>query len=275
LSATLQPFSGHPTYQAIAHLPLATQVEKMRDPSFRARLLAEQPVSIADDGSSLPRFWDDFFVNLEAHSARMYAISTTPDSEPPPESSVLNRARAAGRSPLEMLYDIVTEDDQGRSLLYFPFYNFTPGNLSAVREMMLHPLSFIGAGDAGAHVGLICDNAYPTFALAFWTRDRTAGPKIKLERMVHAMTGAVADHFAFVDRGRIAAGAIADVNVIDFDHLRLGPLHVARDLPAGGRRLMQDSTGYLATLVAGVPIAEKDQLTGNYPGKLLRATGAT
>ncbi len=274
LSVTLHPFVGHPTYRTIMDLPLPEQVRRMRDPAFRAKVLAEKPITLCGDDSTLPAFWEDFFANLEKTSDRIFTMSDVPDSEPRPETSVRAQALAQGLSPLEILYDWVVKEDDGRSFLYFPFYNFTPGNLSAVREMLMHPNSIMGAGDAGAHVGLICDNAFPTFCMSFWNRDRKAGPLIPAERLVHLMTGAIAEHFGFTDRGRLAPGLRADVNVFDPARIQLGPLRVAHDLPAGGRRLIQDSVGYLATLVDGISIAEGDALTGARPGKVYRAARA-
>jgi N-acyl-D-aspartate/D-glutamate deacylase len=271
LSATLHPFSGQPSCQAIADLPLREQVQRMRDPAFCARALAEKPNLLCGPDSTLPPFWEDFFANLERTADRIFTMTDNPDSEPAPETSVGARARAEGRPPLEVLYDWVVQDDDGRSLLYFPFYNFTPGNLSAVHEMLMNRYAIMGAGDAGAHVGIICDNAFPTFCLSFWRRDRTAGPKIATERLVHLMSGAIASHFGFTDRGRIAPGLRADLNVVDPDRIRLHSLRVAQDLPAGGKRLLQDSDGYIATLVGGTAIAEHDALTGARPGRLYRA----
>ena len=160
-------------------------------------------------------------------------------------------------------------EDEGRALLYFPIFNFAELNLDNVRTMLTHPLSLPGLSDGGAHVGTICDASFPTFMLTHWGRDRAEG-KIPLERLVKMQTHDTARYIGFTDRGSIAPGQKADVNVIDFDRLKLHAPNIQADLPAGGRRLMQRADGYIATLVGGTVIAQDGALTGEHPGRLVR-----
>ena len=157
-----------------------------------------------------------------------------------------------------------------RALLYFPLYNYTEMNLDVVRRMLLHPLSLPGLGDGGAHVGTICDGSLSTFLLTHWARDRAEG-KIPLEHLVKMQSRDTARFLGLEDRGTLAPGQRADINIIDFDNLRLRAPFMQRDLPAGGQRLMQMAEGYLATLVAGEVVVENGRFTGARPGRLVRA----
>lgn len=270
LTTTFQPFMAHPSFQAIAHLPLADQVVAMRDPSFRARLAGEKPTSIAGEANSYPPMLDEMLAMLPMVAARLFPLRDGFDYEPTFEDSLAARAAREGRSAFDVVYDALLEDE-GRALLYLPLYNYATGDLSTVRRMMELPETLIGLGDAGAHSGTICDAAYATFALPFWTRDRTRGPRLAVEDVVHRMTGLQATHFGMRDRGVIAPGLRADLNVVDLNRLRLHQPYTADDLPAGGRRFLQDASGYRATLVAGVPTLIDDALTGERPGRLIRA----
>jgi N-acyl-D-aspartate/D-glutamate deacylase len=153
---------------------------------------------------------------------------------------------------------------------YFRF-NYAPGDLSSVYGMLVHPKTMFGLADAGAHLGYVCENGFTTNAMRFWAKERVRGPRLPLPQIVNMMTGKVADHFGLKDRGRIEVGKRADINIIDYDNLGLTRPRAASDLPAGGKRFVQRSHGYLAVMVAGVPIIENDNPTGAKPGKVLRA----
>jgi len=168
---------------------------------------------------------------------------------------------------LAHIYDALLGDG-GTALLYFPIYNYTGMNLDAVREMLVHPRALVGLGDGGAHVGTVCDASMPTYLLTHWARDRARG--IPLERVVQMQARDTARFIGLTDRGTIEVGMRADLNVVDLTRLALLRPVMQRDLPAGGRRLVQHAEGYLATLVAGVPIAEHGALTGARPGQLVR-----
>lgn len=268
LTATFHPFMGYPSYKTIAHLPLAEQVVRMRDPEFRATLLAEKTDKVSGDGSSLPPLADILLAQIDMVSKRLYRLGEQPDYEPDPRTCLWAEAQATGRNTLEVLYDAMLEDD-GKALLYFPVYNFTELSLDAVHTMLTHPLALPGLSDGGAHVGTICDASFPTFLLSHWGRDRAEG-KIPLETLVKMQTHDTAEFIGFSDRGTIEVGRKADLNVIDFERLRLLSPVMQRDLPAGGRRLMQHAEGYRATVVSGVVVARDGALTGARPGRLVR-----
>jgi len=268
LEATFHPFIGYPSYKAIAHLPLAERVAKLREPAYRARLLAEKSEKVAGDGSSVPPLADTLIAMIDMIAFRIFRLGENPNYEPTPDESLGARALARGVKPLEEILDAMLEND-GRELLYFPVYNYCGLNLEAVREMLVHPLSLPGLADGGAHVGTICDASFPTFLLSYWCRDRATG-RIPVERAVQMLASDTARHLGLRDRGELREGLRADLNVIDFERLRLFRPALVADLPAGGRRLLQGVEGYRATVVGGVVIAEHDALTGARPGRLVR-----
>ncbi|HEY5948059.1 MAG TPA: amidohydrolase family protein [Kofleriaceae bacterium] len=271
LEATFHPFMGFPSYKPIAHLPLAERVAHMRNPELRARMLAETSGKIAGDGTPIPPLADFFLANLDKIAMRIYPMRERPDYEPTLQQCLAAEASRAGKPVLAHIYDSLLEDD-GKALLYFPVYNYTGMNLDVVREMLVHPRALVGLGDAGAHVGTVCDASMPTFLLTHWARDRARG--LPLERVVQMQARDTARFIGLVDRGTIEIGMRADLNVVDVSRLALERPVMQRDLPAGGRRLVQRAVGYVATLVSGVPIAEQGALTGARPGKLVRM-GAT
>jgi N-acyl-D-amino-acid deacylase len=198
-----------------------------------------------------------------------YALGSPPEYEPGPERSLLGIAAAAGRTPLSVAYDAMLEDD-GRGLLYVPILNYANGNLDATREMLLHPRAASGLGDGGAHCGIICDASQPTFMLTHWTRDRTRGERLPLEWMVKKQTHDTARLYGLTDRGTLEPGALADINIIDYDNLQLTNPQVVDDLPAGGKRLLQGAVGYVETIKSGVTTFEGGADTGARPGCLVR-----
>ena len=198
-----------------------------------------------------------------------YALGCPPEYEPGPERSLAGMAATAGRSATAMAYDAMLEDE-GRGLLYMPILNYSDGNLDPTHEMLLHPRSALGLGDGGAHCGIICDASQPTFMLTHWTRDRTRGARLPLEWVVKKQTHDTARLYGLHDRGTIEVGALADLNVIDYDRLQLDNPRVAVDLPAGGRRLLQGATGYVETIKRGETTFADGHDTGARPGHLLR-----
>lgn len=269
--ATFHPFIGFPSYKKIAHLPLPERVAAMRDPAFKARVLEEKSDKIAGDGSNVPPMADRFLANIDFISMRMFRLGERPNYEPPKEDSLFAEAMRTGKRPLEVIYDALLEND-GKELLYFPVYNYAGFDLDAVHEMLSHPLALPGLSDGGAHVGTVCDASFPTFMLTHWTRDRERG-RFPLERVVKMMTHDTSRHVGLLDRGTVAPGQRADLNVIDLERLRLERPALVADLPAGGKRLVQRAVGYRATLCAGVPILKGDRLTGSTPGRVARVTG--
>ncbi|WP_316214734.1 N-acyl-D-amino-acid deacylase family protein [Bradyrhizobium sp. SZCCHNR2035] len=261
LELSRNPLQTHPSYQAIAHLPLAERVALMRQSEVRAAILAEQ-ASATDD----PLF---FKPNYD----KMYLLGDPPDYEQPPENALGAKARRSGRKPEELAYDAMLSDS-GRGMLYVPFLNYADGNLDATFEMLRDPSAVPGLSDGGAHCGIICDASFPTYLLTHWTRDRKRGEKLSIPFVVAAQSRKTALSVGLSDRGLIAPGYKADVNVIDYDRLHLHPPKVHYDLPVGGRRLMQQVDGYEATIVSGVVTRRNGEATGAHPGRLIRGARA-
>jgi N-acyl-D-aspartate/D-glutamate deacylase len=269
LEATFHPFMGFPSYKAIAHLPLAERVAAMRDPAFRARLITEKSDKVAGDGSSLPPLADFLLSMIDRVAFRFFRLGERPNYEPGMADSVGAQAQRQGIPVLAAILDALLEND-GHELLYFPVYNYAGFDLEAVREMLTHPLALPGLSDGGAHVGTICDASFSTFLLTHWARDRAKG-RLPVERVVRFLSHDTAAFLGLRDRGVLAPGLRADVNIIDHTALSLSRPRLVRDLPAGGQRLLQDAAGYRATLVAGEVITENGRLTGARPGRLVRA----
>ena len=258
LELTMNPFTAHPVYQEIKDKPLAEKVSALRDPDFRARLLASEPDP------------DNPFVkSLLRNFGKLFTLDAVPDYEPEASRTVAAIAKTRGVTPEEAALDLMLEDD-GHGMLYLPFLNYADGSLDPSYEMLNSPATIPGLSDGGAHVGMICDGSFPTSMLTHWTRDRSRGPKFPVEWIVKRQTADTAFWMGLNDRGLIAPGYRADVNVIDYDHLTLHRPEILHDLPAGGRRLMQRASGYTATIVAGQVIYRDGSPTGARPGRLVR-----
>lgn len=257
LDLSYNPFSLHPSYREIQNLALAERLERMRRPEVRAAILSERP-------------GEDWLVHLKylTEFDRMFPLADPPQYEFSPEDSVAARAARAGISAEELAYDLLLEDD-GRAVLSIAFANFADGTLDAALAMLRHPHTLMGLGDGGAHCGMICDAGYPTFMLTHWARDRN-GERLALVDVVKGLSRDPAEAVGLLDRGLIAEGYKADINVIDFANLRLKRPEVTYDLPAGGRRLIQRAHGYAATIVNGHLVARHAVPTGALPGRLVR-----
>ena len=258
LDLTMNPFSAHPSYRKIRDKPLAEQVVAMRDPAFRRQLLSEDPQT------------DNPFVTVMLRSfGKMFTLDAVPDYEPEADRTVEAIARERGVSPEDIALDILLSED-GRGMLYLPFLNYAQGSLDPSYEMLKSFAAIPGLSDGGAHVGMICDGSFPTSMLTHWTRDRTRGERFPVEWIVRRQTADTAHWTGLNDRGLIAPGYRADINVIDYDKLTLHRPEIIRDLPAGGRRLMQKASGYTATIVAGEIVYRDGEPTGRKPGRLVR-----
>ncbi len=229
----------------------------LADPDVRRSIVSWTPSSTAEAEA------------MERAYQRTFVLGDPPDYEPGPERSLAGLAAARGVSPLEVAYAEMARDG-GQGLLYIPILNYALGNLDHVREMMLHPQGLIGLADGGAHCGTICDASMPTFMLTHWTRDRSRGERLPLEYVVKKQTHDTARLYGLGDRGTVEPGALADFNLIDYDALSLGAPYVTADLPAGGRRLLQKASGYVATIKAGTVTFEQGAATGELPGRLVR-----
>ena len=254
---TFHPLRDRPSYAAIEGLPLDERVERMREPKVRESILSERGVQ------------DDRMAFIGLGLDRMFALGEPPDYEPVPEASVAARAEREGRDPWDLYYDLLLEDE-GCQLLMRPLLGYSHLNHDAIREMLLHPTSALGLGDGGAHVGAICDASIETTMLTHWVRDRSRGERLPLEWVVRKMTSETASLYGLDDRGLIKAGKKADLNVIDFDRLRLDRPEMVYDLPGGARRLLQRAAGYVATIVSGEVVMRNGRDTGARPGRLVR-----
>ena len=264
IAGSYNPFSIRPSYIPLEHLSPQERIERMRDPALRQRLLDEEPTDrqlarLSQARQAMIGRWDKLFV----------MSGTTPDYEPSPEKSIAAIAAKGNRSPQEVAYDYLTEKLD--NFLFLPVVNYAQGDHEMVREMLTDPGTLLGLSDGGAHCGAIVDASMPSFMLTHWGRDRKRGAGLPLPQLVKMQTSETADFFGFEDRGRLKPGLRADVNVIDFDGLRLHQPEVVHDLPAGGRRFVQRVDGYRATLVAGKPVFENGEETGARPGRLVRA----
>ena len=257
LELTGNPFVFYPSYREIAHLPLAERVAEMRKPEVRARILADKPAADGHPLLYLAQAWEWIF-----------PLTEDPDYEPDRSTSILARAKAKGIKPKEEAYDRLLDDD-GHAMLLVAMGNYENNSLDTVGELLRRDDVVLGLGDGGAHYGMICDASFPTFVLAHWTRDRASG-RFSVAEAVKELTTVPARVAGLNDRGRIAPGYKADINVIDYAALKLHRPVITYDLPAGGRRLDQSADGYVATIVSGETIAENGVPTDARPGKLVR-----
>ncbi len=259
LETTIHPFSTHRAYRTlVGKLPLAQRVARMRDPEVKTRILNDS-VGLKDP---LGRHYLTLFDSI-------FALGDPPNYEPAREMSVGARARREGRSAEDLAYDLLLQRD-GRELLYVPLGDYSAYNLERNRRLLIDPDTRLGVSDGGAHCGMVCDASVPTFMLTYWVRDRERGPRLGLEQVIRFQTAETAQLYGFTDRGTLAAGMKADVNVIDFDRLHLYAPEIVYDFPAGARRLIQKVDGYKYTFVSGKSIYEDGEPTGTLPGQLVR-----
>ncbi|MFZ4519346.1 MAG: N-acyl-D-amino-acid deacylase family protein [Microthrixaceae bacterium] len=264
LTATANPFLFCASYDEVSKLDLAERVAALRDPERRRRIIAEHAALM----EGLP---DGLFRQIMGGFHILFRLSDPVDYELHADRSIAAEARAAGTEPIELVYDLLLERD-GNQLLYLPLFNFAHGDFEDIHSMITSPNVLFGLSDAGAHCGAICDASMTTSALTVWARDRRDGEKVPLERIVHMNTARNARHMGWADRGVVAPGQLADLNVIDLGALACHPPTIVHDLPAGGRRLMQTAEGYRFTVKSGVVTFEDGAHTGALPGELLRGT---
>ncbi|MFP5256241.1 MAG: N-acyl-D-amino-acid deacylase family protein [Acidimicrobiia bacterium] len=259
LHGSVHPLLFHPAYAEVGHLPMPERLAALAEPERRRRLVEEVP----DDGGLFAKV-------VLGKLDRMWLVEGPDiDYEPPPEASIAAEAARRGVPAMALLVDQLRSAD-GHGMVYAPFFNYAYGDLSMTYEATRHPRTRMGLSDAGAHCGAICDGGTPTFMLTHWARDRTRGPRLPLEHVVHRQTQQTAALYGLHDRGVVAPGMRADLNVIDLDALGFEVPRMAFDLPAGGRRLVQRARGYHATFVAGVQTVADDAFTGELPGRLVR-----
>jgi len=262
LQSSLHPFSTHRSYrQLMSGLSLSERVARMRDPRVRAQILNDRPAVREEQTLAMVSEFEHHF-----------PLGDPPDYEPTREMSILERAKRAGKTPQEMAYDTLLERD-GRGIIYMPLA-FKDYSFDALRPLLTDEATILSLSDGGAHCGVICDAGMPTYMLTHWARDRRRGPRIALELAVKRQTKDTAELYGLCDRGVLAAGMKADINLIDFDNLRLHPPEMVFDLPADGRRFVQRVDGYNFTIVSGEVTYEAGEPTGAMPGKIVRGASA-
>jgi len=258
LTTTLSPFSARPSFTETGKLELTEQVAALRDPARRERILAEQP------GKGFDRLF-----KMMDEGRKVWLLTDPPNYEPDPADSMYAQAQQQGRDVWEFMYEQLLDND-GKNILFMPFANYADNNLDCCREMILHQNTVMGLGDGGAHVGTICDASFITTLFTHWGRDRTRGEQIDLPTLVKSQTHDTARAVDLKDRGTLEPGMKADINVIDFDNLRVRVPEIVHDLPMGGARLQQKADGYLATIVSGEVTYQNGEATDALPGRLVR-----
>ncbi|MDO8289117.1 MAG: amidohydrolase family protein [Parvibaculum sp.] len=258
--STIHPFITKPTYVELARLPFAERLVELKKPDVRAAILSEKAKDMGTLGMIMTQGYDRMF-RLD-HGGKL-------DYEPRAEDSVAALAKTEDKDPAGIVYDMLMEND-GRGYIYLPLLNYAKFNFDHIFEMMQHPNTVLSLSDGGAHCGVICDASFPTYMLTHWVRDRARGPRLPIEQVVRMQTHDTARLYGLNDRGVIAPGMKADVNVIDFDKLAIMAPEMVFDLPADGRRMIQKASGYRATIVSGAVTFEHGQATGEMPGRLVR-----
>ncbi len=280
LESSLHPFIGHPSYKDISHLPLNERLSIMRDPAFKQKILNKSP-SFREDLQKAAKEQKsnktkeeikaeaEIGKKLISNYETQFILSDPPNYEPTREDSIAYLAEQRNQSEEEVIYDELIKDD-GKSLIYACFTPYENHKLKFVETFYKLKSSVAGGSDGGAHCGLICDASMPTTNLSHWARDRSAGNKIPLELIIRKQTKDTAETYGLFDRGEIKTGMIADINIIDFEKLNVSLPKMIFDLPKGGKRLVQESFGYLATIKSGEVVYENGQATGTLPGQVIR-----
>ncbi len=264
MQATANPFAFCASYGELGFAPIEEKLTALRDPERKRRILAEHAEIVATlEPGIVQQIMSGFDIT--------FRLSDPVDYEMDRDWSIAAEARRDGADPASMVYDLLLERD-GTQLLYLPLFNFAHGNFDDIHEMITSPNTLFGLSDAGAHCGAICDASMTTSSMTVWSRDRSRGDKVPLERIVHGHTARNAAHMGWNDRGLLAPGYLADLNVIDLDALACHPPTIVHDLPAGGRRLMQTAAGYRYTVKGGTVTFEDGTHTGALPGGLIRGT---
>ena len=280
LESSLHPFIGHPSYKEISHLPLNERLSIMRDPAFKQKILNESP-SFREDLQKAAKEQKsnktkeeikaeaEIGKKLISNYETQFILSDPPNYEPTREDSIAYIAEQRNQSEEEVIYDELIKDN-GKSMIYACFTSYENHKLEFVETFYKLKSSVAGGSDGGAHCGLICDASMPTTNLSHWARDRSAGNKIPLELIIRKQTKDTAETYGLFDRGEIKTGMIADINIIDFEKLNVSLPKMIFDLPKGGKRLVQESFGYLATIKSGEVVYENGQATGTLPGQVIR-----
>ena len=248
--SSYHPFCTHASYAEIADLPYQERLEQLKDPQVRAKILAEdQPMFGSPD--------------------KLYPQGDVPCYEPSADQSVAALAEKLGRDARELTYDLMLEND-GKNLLFYPVGGYDLGDLSVHKELLEAEGTVLSLGDGGAHACILADASTPTYMLSYWARDRDCGERFSVEQVVKMQTSDTAKAIGLEDRGVLKVGSKADINIIDQDKIQVGKAELRYDLPANGKRLFQDSEGYIATFVSGEQTYSDGVATGAMPGRLVR-----
>ena len=263
---TYHAFAKRPTFKALQEKTSSFEelAARLREPDVKAAILAEEDLP-PEEGN----IFDGMSFIVRESLDKIYVLGDPPDYEPTDDKTVTAIAKSRDVAPLDLLYDLFLERE-GRAMLLMPVFNYAEGDCEAIREQLTHPYGVSGLSDGGAHCGMICDASIPTFLLTHWARDRSRGEKLELEWVVQKQSCETARLFGLDDRGTLEVGQKADLNVIDFENLVLRSPRLDHDLPAGGRRLLQDAEGYDFTIVSGEVTREHGKDTGARPGRLIR-----
>ena len=258
---TAHPFAAFPSFVKLKKTLSADKlVEELQKPEVKAMILQDTPVELGD----FERFVTTSF-------QKMFPLVDGINYEPSPDESIADVSGKTGKNPLEIAYDAMMQNN-GNGMIYFPLFNYSNGDLELLHELHSHPQTRMGLSDGGAHVAAVCDGGMPTFMLTHWTRDRTRGGRLPLEHIIHRQTKATASFYGLLDRGVVAPGYKADLNIIDYENLSFLQPSIVNDLPAGSVRLVQKARGYEATICSGKVIFEKGEATGEMAGKLVRGS---
>lgn len=262
LEGTYHPFIAHESFNALANLSTEERLQQLRDPAVKKKILAEK---LSEESQA--------FASIFSNFEQSFPLSDPPNYEPTAEECVSAIAKQNGCDPLEAAYDALLAND-GKGILYYPLYGYDSYDLDRQVALLQDPSAVSSLADSGAHCGLLSDVSIPTYMLSYMVRDRQRGERLNLEWAVMQQTQRTARIMGLYDRGTLELGMKADINIIDFDRLQISKPEIIYDLPAGGRRMMQTASGYIATLVSGEIIAENGQMTNRLPGKLIRGSQA-
>ena len=263
IDTALNPFSIRPSYQALLQLPVAERIARMQDPAMRRQILSEAP------SADLLNRLSQFRQHITKRWDRIFPMGDPPNYEPRADESIDAIAKRSNHSPDEVAYDYLAAGAD--KFLFFPIVGYNEDNHDIIHTMLTDDATLLGLSDGGAHCSSIVDASVPSWMLMHWARDRSRGARLPLELVIRRQTSETADFFGFHDRGRLAVGKKADINVIDYENMRLHIPEVRYDLPKNGRRLVQRVDGYRHTLVSGVSTFENGIYSGATPGRLVRA----
>ncbi len=256
LNGSQNPFSGTYTYKSISDLPLDRRVIEMRKDEIKNKILSEDPIK----GSTFP------LINRIGYT-QMYRFGSPPNYNPKPEESIEAMAKEKGVTAAELAYEILIEND-GNNFIYAPLVNYADHTFGVCKKMLDDKNAIMGLGDGGAHVGFILDAGFPTWLISYWSVKQKA---YSMEETVRRLTSDTANAAGLNDRGLLKVGLKADINIIDWENVGSSDPFMTQDLPAGGKRLMQHTKGYVTTIVSGKVTYKNGKFTKERPGTVVKS----